>query len=89
MELLLEIIMDLLLDGSFEIVTEKKVPMVLRVIAGMILAVVYGGLAYLGVMLMLSGFASADVPLILCGVILASLIVILGIGFARKWHNRD
>ncbi len=88
MDLLLEIIADILLDGSLEIFTDKKMPMWLRIIAGSILAVVYGGLTVLGIILTVSGIRNADVALILLGLCLSGLMVAFAIMLYRKLRKR-
>jgi hypothetical protein len=53
MELILEILFDLIVEGSVEAVGEKKVPLVLRILAALVLIVVFGGLVgvllYIGI----------------------------------------
>lgn len=53
MEVLLEIIMTIILDGSMEAVTEKKIPLFIRIAAAVFLFILYGGfcgfLIYLGI----------------------------------------
>ncbi len=88
MELILEILAEVLLDGSLEIVTEKKLPMWLRFVAGTILSVVYGGLMIVGVLLTISGIEQADVLLMVVGVFLAGLMVAFGVMLYRKLRHR-
>ncbi len=88
MELILEILAEVLLDGSLEIVTEKKLPMWLRFVAGTILSVVYGGLMIVGVLLTISGIERADVLLMVVGVSLAGLMVSFGVMLYRKLRHR-
>ncbi len=44
MELIFEILFDLIVEGSVEALGEKKVPLVLRILAALFLIVVFGGL---------------------------------------------
>ena len=44
MELIFEILFELIVDGSLNADTDKKVPVIIRIIAAIILIVVYGGL---------------------------------------------
>lgn len=44
MEFVLELLFDLILEGSIELGTSRKVPMVLRILALAILVLVFGGL---------------------------------------------
>lgn len=44
MEFIFEIIFELIVEGSVEILGEKKVPVFLRVLAAVVVAAVFGGL---------------------------------------------
>lgn len=44
MELLFEFIFEVLLEGSFELVMNKKISLLIRVLVGIPLMVIYGGL---------------------------------------------
>ncbi len=89
MDFMMEIILDILLDGSLELLTEKKLPTVLRLIAGLILGFVYGGLAYLGVSLTVSGIQKADPGLVFCGIVLVGIVAIFALFMIRKLRNRS
>ena len=43
MEVLFEILFEIIVEGSLEASRDKKVPLWIRIIAGIILIVVYGG----------------------------------------------
>ncbi len=88
MELVMEILLDLILDGSLEIVNAKKIPMVIRILAGCILVAAYGGLAALGIMLIVSGVRQTDVPLVLVGVFLFGLMAVFAVLLVRKCFQR-
>ena len=53
MNLLLEIILDLIIDGYHKGVSDRKIPLAIRVIVAILLVAVYGGLTgfcfYLGI----------------------------------------
>ncbi len=53
MEFIFEFIFDLIVEGSVEVLGEKKVPVFLRILAGIIVILVYGGIVglivYLGI----------------------------------------
>ena len=53
MEFIMEIILDLILEGSVEAASSKKVPLPVRILASVILLAVYGGLigflVYIGI----------------------------------------
>ena len=46
MGIIFEIIFELIIEGSAEAVGHKKVPMALRILAGVILAAIYGGIVF-------------------------------------------
>ena len=68
MDLIFEFILDLILEGSFMAATEKKVPLVIRILAALILVAVYLGLG--GVLLYIGiknkSILFTGVALILC-----------------------
>ena len=53
MEILLEVILDIVLEGSIEIASDKKVPLPIQIVGTIIIAMVYfgilGSLLYLGI----------------------------------------
>lgn len=82
MDFVVELIMEILLEGTVEVcVTKsKKVPIVLRFLAGLILGALYGGifmaLFYVGV--------SNDEPVV---IVIALLLLIVSIGFFIKSYR--
>lgn len=52
MDFILEIIFEILIEGCFEITEQKKAPIILRFICGLIVGLIYGGL--IGLFLFLS-----------------------------------
>ena len=60
MEILFEFIFEVLLEGSFELVKSKKIPLWLRVLVAIPLAVIYGGLFFLFLSLMVDSYRSQD-----------------------------
>lgn len=52
MEVLLEFIFEIILEGSVELSTNRKVPTPFRILATLVLLVVYGGLIAIVVMIM-------------------------------------
>ena len=71
MELILEILFELIVEGSVEALGEKKVPLVLRILAALILIVVFGGLV--GVLLYF-GISNKDWVMVIFGVLVAFAI---------------
>lgn len=82
MDFVVELITEILLEGTVEVcVTKsKKVPIVLRFLAGLILGALYGGifmaLFYVGV--------SNDEPVV---IVIALLLLIVSIGFFIKSYR--
>ena len=84
MELILEILFDLIVEGSLEAVGEKKVPLVLRILAAAVLLVVFGGLV--GVLLYL-GISEKNWIVAALGVVIA-LMIGLAVWKTVKKHRR-
>lgn len=88
MELILEFVFELIFEGTIDLSVNKKVPWPLRMLACLILLVVYGGLlsllGYVGVSLMQEGNAVGGVIFIIVDVFLAVMCVW---GVARKYRE--
>ncbi len=87
MELILEIFLEIILDGSLELAGSRKVPMILRILAAAILIAVYSGLLALGVLLMCSGIGKSDWMLAAVGLLLVLLIGFFVIKLIKKYQN--
>ena len=83
MELIFEILFELIIDGSMNAATDKKIPVILRIIAAIILLVVYGGLVGL---CFFFGIRNKSAALMLIGVFILT-ITILGIRKTYKNHR--
>lgn len=88
MEFIFELIFEIIFEGSVELSTNKKVPWPLRILACLILLVVYGGLllliGYAGVNLLQDGKIAGGVIMILIGIFLA---VMCAWGLIRKYRE--
>lgn len=84
MELLFEIIFELIVEGSLEISSARKVPLLLRIVAGLILIGVYGGIAGF---LLYEGFVSRNWVLAAGGIAIL-LFGIVGFWKTYKKHHR-
>ncbi len=71
MELIFEILFDLIVEGSVEALGEKKVPLVLRILAALFLIVVFGGLV--GVLLFI-GISDKNWIIAGIGVLIAFMV---------------
>ena len=47
MEIIFEILFEIIVDGSLNTVSDKKIPLPLRILAAIVLLIVYGGLVCL------------------------------------------
>ncbi len=67
MEIVLEILFEIIVEGPFGAVTETRVPLLLRIAAGIVLIGVFGGLA---VFLIICGIRGRDWLLTAAGAVL-------------------
>ena len=84
MEVLFEILFEIIVEGSLEASRDKKVPLWIRIIAGLILIAVYGGLVGF---LIYEGIRSVNRGLLVIGI---ALLVFFAFGFWKvfKKHRR-
>ena len=84
MEVLFEILFEIIVEGSLEASCDKKVPLWIRIIAGLILIAVYGGLVGF---LIYEGIRSVNWGLLVIGI---ALLVFFAFGFWKvfKKHRR-
>ena len=85
MEVLFEILFEIIVEGSLEASRDKKVPLWIRIIAGLILIAVYGGLVGF---LIYEGIRSMSWILLVIGI---ALLMFFAFGFWKvfKKHPRD
>ena len=82
MEIIMEIILDLILEGSVEAASSKKVPLPVRILASVILLAVYGGL--IGFLVYIGIHEKKWLVLVLAAVIL----IITVLAFCRVYKRR-
>ena len=82
MDFILEFLFDLIVEGSLEASTDKKVPLPVRIIAAVILIGVYGGL--IGICLY-SGIREKSWVLLLLGVI---ILIMTALGIRSVYRKR-
>ncbi len=82
--MLFEILFEIIVEGSLEASRDKKVPLWIRIIAGLILIAVYGGLVGF---LIYEGIRSVNWGLLVIGI---ALLVFFAFGFWKvfKKHRR-
>ena len=71
MEIILDILFELIIEGSIGAVGDKKVPLLLRILAAVILVVVFGGLV--GVLIYI-GIDEKNWIILACGVVVAFVV---------------
>lgn len=90
MEFLVELIFDIIFEGSLELGTSRKVPMPVRIIAGMVLLAIYGGLFILFAMIATEALQSGDTAAALIFIAVDILIVFLVIwAFRKKYKEKN
>ena len=84
MEVLFKILFEIIVEGSLEASRDKKIPLWIRIIAGIILIAIYGGLVGF---LIYEGIRSVNWVLLVIGI---ALLVFFAFGFWKvfKKHRR-
>ncbi len=82
MEVLFEILFEIIVEGSLEASQDKKIPLWIRIIAGIVLIAVYGGLAG---MLMYIGIRNTNWVLLIIGI---ALLVFFAFGLWKVFKKR-
>jgi hypothetical protein len=85
MELIFGLLFELILDGSMNAATDKKLPVIFRILAAIILTVFYGGLVGLCIFW---GIRNKSVALLLLGAFIL-IITILGIWKTYRKHRNS
>lgn len=81
MEILFEILFELIVEGSLEAAADKKVPLWIRIIAGIILIAVFGGSA--GVLIYI-GIRNTNWILLVIGIV---LLLFFAFGFWKVYKK--
>ncbi len=87
MDIVLEILFEIILDGSLELIGTKKVPLLIRILAALVLLVVYGGLFVLGIQLLVSGIQKKEWILCIVSAIILLIVVGFGVMIVRKYRS--
>lgn len=85
MEFLLELIFEIIIEGSLELGTTKKVPMPLRILACALLLIIYGGLITIFILLTIDAWQTKGV---FVGGFLAAIDLFLIIVFIGAFRNK-
>ncbi len=81
MEFLFDIIFEIIVEGSLELSTTKKVPTILRILAAIVFIAIYGGLIAL---FFFFGIKNRQPLLILLGIGVSALVVFAVRKYIRK-----
>lgn len=81
MEILFEIDFEMIVEGSLNAVTEKKIPLFLRILAVIVLLIVCGGLV---ILCLYWGIQDKSAILIIIGL---GLMVLFGFAFIKTYKN--
>ena len=81
MELIFEILFEFLIEGSFSAAMDKKIPLVCRIIAAMILIAVYGGLVGF---CFYEGIKNKNIGVLFVGIF---LILFIAFGFRKVYQK--
>ncbi len=84
MEWIIEFVLELILDGSMEVLGAKRAPVWIRALAGIVLLIVYGGLLTVGACLMISGIKHADWAQVAVGGVLTVLVIGFAVYLAKS-----
>jgi hypothetical protein len=85
MEFIFGILFELIIEGSIGAVGDKKVPLVLRILAAVILIVVFGGLV--GILIYI-GIDEKNLPIFFCGVTVGVIVVLAVWRTAIKYRRK-
>ncbi len=88
MELLIEILLDLILEGSAEVSTSKKAPMWLKAIARLILGIAFTGLIILAITMFVNGWKDQNIALTIFAGILFCIFLFGGYCFIKEIQKR-
>ncbi len=89
MEEILEAVLELILEGSEEVVKSRKVHTILRVLAGVLLGLFYGGCLVISCVLMAAGIQDGNIPICLIGLLCFGFFTYGGYSLLRKIHKNN
>lgn len=90
MEFLLELLFDIIVEGSIELGSSKKVPMPLRILAFCIVFLIFGGFGGLMLYMAYDAYTTSIVGAILCGIIGIGMILGgIGVGYKMFCKKRE
>lgn len=81
MEIIFEIIFEIIVDGSLNAVSDKKIPLILRILSAIVLLTVYGGLVGL---CLFWGIQNKSAILIAVGL---GLLIFFGLAFIKTYKS--
>lgn len=84
MEFILELIFEIIVEGSFELGTSKKVPWFLRILALLVFVAIYGGLVGIFALIALNCWRDGNLVAALLVLALDAAFVVLLVHMIRK-----
>lgn len=84
MEVLLEFIGELFFEGIFELMKNRNVPKLIRLISGIIFGFIYGGLLYILVRIIIQMFQSGQIVFGIFFILVMLLLICAVISCIRK-----
>ncbi len=88
MDELFELLFELIVEGSIEAASNKRVPVWLRAIAVLILGGGYFGLLLISIFVAVTGVQDKDTVLILVGIGMVLLFIVVGFKLIRRIRNK-
>ena len=86
----IELILDIFFEGSMELATNGKLPKWIRIIAGIILLLVFIGIVGLFLYLAYESLQEGQVGAsILCFILAIICVIFFSWGFMRKYHKKN
>lgn len=84
MDFLFELIFDVILEGTIELSTSKKVPLIVRILLLMIVLLIYGGMIGIFVMIGLECWQRGDSAAAIFVYAIAAILAVLVVYMIRK-----
>lgn len=88
MEFILELLFEIIIEGSWELVTNKKVPIPLRILAVLVFVGIYGGLIVVFILLGLDAMKTK--PVLGWLLIIIAVLLVVGVVYMirKKWREK-
>ena len=88
MEIFFEILFDIIIEGSLELGTSRKVPLPLRILAMLILLLVYGGLIAIFALIAVRCWKDGDILIAVVVSMLDVIVAVASLYAVRKMYKK-